>query len=59
MRQRSSLDDLYAAARRRAGAATDDTGAPRPPPDACPFGLDDLLAGDLTELTAKLDGSPA
>ncbi len=59
MRQRISLDDLYAAARRRAGAATDDAGAPRPPPDACPFGLDDLLAGDLAGLTAKLDGSPA
>lgn len=57
MRQRISLDDLYAAARRRAGVATDGTGAPRPLPDACPFGLDELLAGDLAELVAKLDGT--
>jgi hypothetical protein len=59
MRQRISLDNLYAAARRRPGAATDAAGAPRSLPDACPFGLDDLLAGDLAELTAKLGGSPA
>lgn len=59
MRQRITLDDLYAAARRRAGTATDDAGAPRPLPDACPFGLDDLLAGDLAGLTAKLDGGQA
>ena len=56
MRQRVGLDGLYARALRRAREATDDTGAPRPLPDACPFGLDELLAGDLAGLAAKLDG---
>ncbi len=55
MRQRVELDGLYAKALRRAREATDDTGAPRPLPDACPFGLDELLAGDLAGLAAKLD----
>ena len=45
VRQRINLDDLYAAARRRAGAATDDAGSAAPLPDTCPFALDDLLAG--------------
>lgn len=57
MRQRISLDDLYAAALRRAGATTDDTGAARPLPDACPFELDGLLSGEVAGLLAKLDGS--
>jgi hypothetical protein len=56
MRQRIELEALYAKALRRAREATDDAGAPRPLPDACPFTLDELLAGDLAELMAKLDG---
>ena len=55
MRQRVELDELYARALRRAREATDDTSAPRPLPDACPFTLDELLAGELAELVAKLD----
>ena len=58
MRQRVGLEALYAKALRRARETTDDAGAPRPLPDACPFGLDDLLAGDLARLTAKLDSGP-
>ncbi len=54
MRQRIGLEGLYAKALRRAREATDDAGAPRLLPDACPFGLDELLAGDLAELTARL-----
>lgn len=58
MRQRIGLDDLYAVALRRARAATDDAGIPQPLPTACPFTLDELLAGDVAELAAKLN-SPA
>ncbi len=57
MWQRISLDDLYTKALRRARAATDDAGAARPLPQACPFTLDELLAGDVAELIAKLAGS--
>ena len=56
MRQRIGLEGLHAKALRRAREATDDAGAPRPLPDACPFALDELLAGNLAELMAKLDG---
>ena len=55
MRQRIGLDELYAMALRRARAATDDAGAPRSPPEACPFALDELLAGDVAELVARVD----
>ena len=58
MRQRIELDRLYAKALRRAREGADDAGAPRPLPDACPFGLDELLAGDVTSLLGKLHGSP-
>ena len=54
MRQRIDLEGLYAAASRRARVARDEAGAPRPVPDACPFTLDELLAGDVTELRSKL-----
>ncbi len=55
MRQRIGLDDLYVLAPRRARAATDDAGVPRALPEACPFALDDLLAGDVPELVARVD----
>ena len=54
MRQRVGLEELYAKALRRAREATDDAGAPRPLPDACPFELDELVAGDLAELGAMV-----
>ena len=55
MRQRIDLDDLYAKALRRAQALRDVTGVSRPLPETCPFTLEALLAGHLTELGAKLD----
>ena len=57
MRQRVELDELYARALRRAREATDDTGEPRPLPDACPFELDELLDGELAALVARLAAS--
>jgi len=54
MRQRIDLDDLYAKAWRRAKTFQDTTGAPRPLPETCPFTLDELLAGDIGELSARL-----
>jgi hypothetical protein len=56
MRQRISLLDQYAKALHLARTATDDTGGPRPLPEACPFTLDDLLAErpDITALLARL-----
>ena len=59
MRQRIGLDDLYNRATDRAQAAADDAGLPpRPLPEACPFTLDELLAGrpDVAALVAKLGG---
>jgi hypothetical protein len=43
MRRRIDLDELYRKALKQARSATDDTGEPRPLPEACPFLLDDLL----------------
>ena len=54
MRQRIGLEALYAKALRRALEATDDADVPRPLPNTCPFSLDELLAGGLAELAAKL-----
>ncbi len=54
MRQRIGLDGLYAKALRRARATTDDAGVPCPMPGTCPFTLDELLAGDIATLVAKL-----
>jgi hypothetical protein len=54
MRQRIDLADNYARALRRARATTDDAGAPRPLPDACPFTLDALLAGDIDALVGMI-----
>ena len=56
MQQRIGLEVLYAKALRRAREATDAAGAPRPLPDACPFELDGLLAGDLAELIPRASG---
>ena len=50
MRQRIVLDELYAKALHLAQRATDASGEPRPLPKACPFVLDELLAGDLDAL---------
>jgi hypothetical protein len=58
MRQRIDLDDLYAKALRRAATARDAAGLPRPLPETCPFTLDELLAGDIAALAARL-ASPA
>lgn len=54
MRQRIDLNDLYAGALRRARAAEDVSGTPRPLPETCPFALHELLAGDVAALAAKL-----
>ena len=56
MQQRIGLEVLYAKVLRRAREATDAAGAPRPLPDACPFELDGLLAGDLAELIPRASG---
>ncbi len=50
MRHRIDLADLYARALRRVRATTDAAGATRPLPDACPFTLDALLAGEVEKL---------
>ena len=55
MRQRIGLETLYAKALHLARGATDDGGDARPLPGACPFGLDELLAGDVASLVARLD----
>ncbi len=44
---------------RRAREVTYDANALQRLPDACPFELDGLLAGNLAELTAKLGASLA
>ncbi len=54
MRQRIELNNLYGRALRRAREATDDAGIPNPLPGTCPFALDELLAGNIAELLAKL-----
>ena len=57
MRQRIELDALYAKALGLAREAADAVGEPRPLPDACPFTLGELLAGNVAGLLARL-GSP-
>ena len=54
MRQRIDLGALYAKALRRAQAARETSGSPRPLPKACPFTLDELLVGDVAALLVKL-----
>ncbi len=59
MRQRIDPDALYAKALRRVQAAREMSGgSPRPLPETCPFTLDELLAGDVAGLLAKLGSSP-
>ena len=53
MRQRIDLSELYAKALRR--VRTNKASAPpHPLPEACPFTLQELLDGDVAELSAKL-----
>jgi Domain of unknown function DUF29 len=54
MRQRMDLEALYAKALRRAASATDESGPALHLPNACPFTLDALLAGDVDGLLATL-----
>ena len=55
MAQRLELEALYAKALRRARTAA--SGIDRLSlPDACPFTLDELLAGNVVELVDKLNG---
>ncbi len=58
MRQRIDLPDLYADALYEVRAGADDAGEPRRFPEACPFALDELLAGrpDVADLAARLAG---
>ncbi len=58
MRHRIDLDELYAKALHLVRAATHDAGPPYSLPEMCPFTLDELLAGNLAGLAAKLN-SPA
>ena len=60
MRQRISLEDEYRGALRLARFAMREIEAPaRPLPDACPFTLDELLAGEPPALSARLGEPPA
>ena len=57
MRQRIGLDELYAAALRGVRAGSE--GGPALAfPELCPFALDELLAGDVGRLVARLRGEP-
>ncbi len=57
MRQRIDLEELYDKALRRVRQASDATGVPRELPQVCPFTVEELLAGDIAELRAKLAAS--
>ena len=56
IRQRIKLDELYSKALKRVRGKSDESGAPRGLPDACPFALEDLLAADadIAKMTARL-----
>lgn len=60
MRQRIDLAELYADALHQVRAGTGGAPAPRPLPQACPFTLDELLAGrpEVPTLLARLGGEP-
>jgi hypothetical protein len=59
MRQRIDVAKLYAEAVEELRADIEDAAAPRAWPDANPFTLDDLLAGDHTMLLVRLtDAAP-
>ncbi len=59
MRQQIDLADVYADALDRVRAEADDAGEARALPQACPFGLDDLVGGraDVAALVGRLDGT--
>ena len=57
MRQRIDVADLYARALRRATTARDVSGPQRGLPAACPFTLDEMLAGDIGPLIASLNAA--
>ena len=61
MRQRLDMQDLYRDAVRDVRNRSDDSGPPRPLPDACPFVPDALLDrnADVHALTARLGGADA
>ncbi len=61
MRQRIDLADLYADALYQVRIGADDAGEPRPFPEVCPFGLDELLDGrpEVAVLVTKLNDSAA
>lgn len=54
MTQRIDLGELYRRALQQARAEADESGLPGPLPDACPFTLAQLLAGDVAALTRSL-----
>lgn len=56
MRQRIDLDELYGKALRRVRPASDDAAGAGSLPEACPFTLEELLAGDVAGLVATLAG---
>ncbi len=53
MRQRIGLDALYTKALGLAREAADANGEPRPLPDACPFTLGELVAGNVAGLGSR------
>ncbi len=55
MRQRIDMDTLYREALRRVRSEAEDAPEVAALPDACPFGLDELLARDLGGLVARMD----
>ena len=57
MRQRISMDELYARALYLVRSTSDDSGPSRPLPTVCPYALDELVTAcpDVTSLVAKLD----
>jgi hypothetical protein len=59
MRQRIDVEKLYREAVEEVRADIEDTAASRALPDASPFTLDDLLAGDRGMLLAQLANGAA
>jgi hypothetical protein len=59
MRQRIDVEKLYREAVEEVRADIEDGAAPRALPDASPFTLDDLLAGDRGMLLAQLANGAA
>ena len=55
MRQRIDVKSLYGKARRILEDTEDASGEPRSAPPTCPFALDELLHGRISQLVAKLE----